>query len=179
MKRALLILILVIALGIAFLLTGTSPKPPWRPNTQFTFLGFTNAIANAPATNALLGIRHIPRENTSWRTIEISHREGRKWKAWSPLPSSGFAWFYPKPANFDLGATVPTETTSGPFRIVIELQRDPTGKVEQIWQSLRIWLSHFTRGTTDRIWKTRQQTFYITNEFNATGEMGAANTLSN
>ena len=181
MKRALIIFILVVALGLgfAFLFRGSSPQPQWLPATQLSFLGFTNAISNVAATNAWFGIRRIPRETTAWRTVEISHREGTKWKSWEPLPSTSFAWLYPKPADFDLGATIPVEATTGSFRIVIELKREPTGKTQEVWQKVRTWLSRFTHGTTDRLWKARQPTFYITNEFNITGETSSVSPVSN
>jgi hypothetical protein len=171
MRKALFILMLaVVGVFVWVLMSSPERKPAWRPKTQIVFLGFTNLVAGAPATNAWFEIKDMPRERNVWRVVEISRQLGGSWNRWDPLPQRAFNWFSPGPTHSTIAATVPVETTNAPVRVVIELRRTLDGKVEKL---LRTWRLNFLRlSGQPTTWDTmnRGPGFFITNEFNfATG----------
>lgn len=167
MKRTALILtILVVAAAVGFGLFVRLQKAGPQIQTQSTFLGFTNAVAGAPATNALFGFKKIPSGNTTWRTVEISQWDGTNWQRWSPLPSTAFAWIYPAGAtNYSLHGAVPLMSTSVATRVVIQLTPTP-GKLGQAWLDFVRFLD--TRGQPEgRSALAGPSGYLMTNEFNS------------
>ena len=75
MKKALFILMLLVA-GIFLGVVLSPPRPPaWQPNARFVFLGFTNTVMGAPATNAWFGLTGLSVSPYSWEVLEIAHQE--------------------------------------------------------------------------------------------------------
>jgi hypothetical protein len=168
MKITLVILAFVVVVAPGFFFITLEPKPVWSPNTQLIFLGFTNTVATAPATNAFFRIKSIPKEKTSWRVREISQKEGARWKAWRPLPPNTFAWHARPTGNWtDIFALIAVETTNQPSRIVIELRKNTIEDVPPWWRTVRVCWAKVTRGDMVRAWKGKQPTFFITNEISA------------
>ena len=173
-KRALLIFGFVVIGVIIWVARPSGSAPTWKPATRFTFLGFTNSVAGAPATNAWVGIMDIPKEDTSWSTVSISHREGTEWKMWEPLPNPSFSWQNPKPDKFHLGAIIPVPATNAPVRVVIELHSIERGIVRKFFDARGIhwaWLKHWPAALGG---VGRGSTFLITNEFNGAAETKTA-----
>ena len=166
MKRiALILTVLLVAAAVSFGLLVRLRKTGPQIQTQSTFLGFTNTVAGAPATNALFGFKKIPAGNTTWRTVEISQWDGTNWQRWSPLPSTTFAWIYPAGAtNYSLHGTVPLMSTSVATRVVIQLTPTP-GKLGQAWQDFIRLLN--SRGQAEgRSAFAGLPGYLMTNEFN-------------
>jgi hypothetical protein len=138
-----------------------------------TFLGFTNAVAGAPATNALFGFNRIPSEDTGWESCEVSRWDGTNWIAVKISSGNSFSWFQPGgatnfhggPTDYFLRGTVPVVDVTAPTRVVLRLTRDRKG----FWQKVAGYLGPIARilkvdpassvaGPADR--------YFMTNEFN-------------
>lgn len=127
MKRIVIILtILVLTSGVGFLLLVRIRKTGSFVQTQSTFLGFTNKVPGAPATNALFGFDRIPVEDTLWSVVEISQWDGTNFHPRTPLPNTSFEWIaVPNVTNHVLYGTVPVISTSVRTRVVIKLTPSP------------------------------------------------------
>ena len=195
MGKALFILMLVVV-GI---FVGVIMSPPrqskWRPTTKMVFIGFDDAVTGRPGTYAQFTIKEAPRDAVIWNVVEISHREGGKWKRREPLPFPAIT--FPSPpritmedlvrpnARINIGKVtvglVPVETTNAPWRVVFELEQlqmslkqPPAGKVAQFFWDLRMRWRQFRYPNNPLQWVPRGPLFYMTNEFNfATGANAA------
>jgi len=176
MKKVLALVALLLVAGVGILVV-PSRQPavgvPWRPISQIVFLGFTNPVPNAPATNAWFGLRDIPGEPTTWVVSEVSYREGGKWRRVEALSYRWFKWVYPVPSGYMLSAAVPVPSTNVPLRVVVEMKRSlPAGsKPARGWMHdeysklRRRWMMRWYRDQPAR-WSEYNQSYPITNEFN-------------
>jgi hypothetical protein len=166
MRIALVILLLVVVVFLGFFFFGRSPAPPqWSPNTRLVFLGFTNMVPMAPATNAFFIVTNVPREHATWHVREISRKEGKRWKAWEPLPLKAFVFHRSSnPSLYDVYALIPVQTTTAPSRIIVELRRGDVLKSLSWWQKVRLKWVRFTHGDVVRAMNPGAPTYFMTNE---------------
>ena len=168
MKRTVAIVVIAVAL-IAFLvvwLMGPSVKT-WKPATQMTFLGFTNTVAGAPATNALFGFTQIPAEASSWETIEVSHWDGTDWVVWNSTAARWFDWARPETlsGDYQLRGLVRVPVPSRPTRVVLRLTRIPTG----FWNTVGNAVEPVARRLnldSSALFRSDPEHYFMTNEFN-------------
>jgi len=56
MKTLVIVLAVVFVAVVAWLLVSSGGRTAWQPKTTITFIGFTNTVPQAPATNAWFGL---------------------------------------------------------------------------------------------------------------------------
>jgi hypothetical protein len=124
MKKALLLLMLVVAGVFVGVFMSSAPQPAWRPDARLHFLGFTNTAPGAPATNAWFGLTGLSVSPISWEVLEIAHQQDGRWKQWKPLPVHRPNFHGPPPHHFIGSVSVPVPATNVPLRVVMEIGKN-------------------------------------------------------
>jgi hypothetical protein len=158
--------LVLLAMAISYACAIRPTRDGWNANTSMSFLGFTNVVAGAPATNALFGFNDLPSSST-WRATEISRWDGTKW-----IPASGPALrfdpvFFNGPLrNFSYLGSVPVGSTSAPTRVVIGLGPVP-GKGANLRNGiLQLKPLRWLPTWFPWLWANGQPRYFMTNEFN-------------
>jgi hypothetical protein len=137
-----------------------------------SFLGFTNATAGAPCTNAVFRFDQIPEGENGWWINSVEYWGGTKWIFSNEVSSASFDWL-PAPigtANHKhnaqaFGCTVSLFSTSAPVRVVVGLVRVPNRLVralDRIWTASSKAFGSNPHGG----WTADREMYFMTNEFN-------------